>query len=106
MTLARGRLILVPNTLDLGAPEAPPIDQVLPRGVLQTAARLTHWVVEDAKTTRAFLKRVYACVPLTQPLQAIDIRELPRPPKGMRAAPEGTVWRRCLRLHWPAPTSA
>jgi 16S rRNA (cytidine1402-2'-O)-methyltransferase len=87
MSPPRGTLLLVPNTLDLGAPDAPPIDAVLPMGVLQQAARLLHWVAEDAKTTRAFLKRVDDIVPLAQPMQAIDIRELPRPPKGARAAP-------------------
>ncbi|MDP1690467.1 MAG: SAM-dependent methyltransferase [Burkholderiaceae bacterium] len=79
-----GSLILVPNTLDLGAPQAPPIDAVLPAGVLRHAARLAYWIAEDAKTTRAFLKRVNAAVPLARPLQSIDIRELPRPPKGQR----------------------
>lgn len=87
MTAPRGSLLLVPNTLDLGAPDAPSIDGVLAAGVLQQAARLTHWVAEDAKTTRAFLKRVNALVPLALPLQAIDIRELPRPIKGGRTAP-------------------
>lgn len=86
-TAPRGSLLLVPNTLDLGAPDAPSIDSVLAAGVLQQAARLTHWVAEDAKTTRAFLKRVHALVPLALPLQAIDIRELPRPIKGGRTAP-------------------
>lgn len=86
-TALRGSLLLVPNTLDLGAPDAPSIDSVLAAGVLQQAARLTHWVAEDAKTTRAFLKRVHALVPLALPLQAIDIRELPRPIKGGRTAP-------------------
>ena len=81
-----GRLILVPNTLDLGAAQAPAIEAVLPAGVLQHAARLAHWVAEDAKTTRAFLKRVDAVVPLLKPLQEIDIRELPRAPKGPRMA--------------------
>lgn len=85
----RGSLLLVPNTLDLGAPDAPTIDSVLAHGVLQQAARLTHWVAEDAKTTRAFLKRVQALVPLAQPLQAIDIRELPRPAKGGKATAIG-----------------
>ncbi len=83
----RGSLILVPNTLDLGAPEAPPIEAVLAAGVLHQAAQLSHWVAEDAKTTRAFLKRVAAQTPLAHPLQEIDIRELPRPPKGGNAAP-------------------
>jgi len=85
-TAPRGRLLLVPNTLDLGATDAPRIDAVLPASVLQEAARLAHWVAEDAKTTRAFLKRVNTVVALARPLQAIDIRELPRPPKGMRQA--------------------
>lgn len=87
---ATGRLYLVPNTLDFGAPlrpgEPPPeLQQVLPLGVLQTAARLTHWLAENAKTTRAFLKRVDAAVPLAQPLQSLQIQELPRLPKGGQA---------------------
>jgi 16S rRNA (cytidine1402-2'-O)-methyltransferase len=87
MTSPRGSLVLVPNTLDLGAPHAPPIDAILPAGVLRQAARLVHWVAEDAKSTRAFLKRVAAVVPLAAPLQSIEIRELPRPAKGARATP-------------------
>jgi 16S rRNA (cytidine1402-2'-O)-methyltransferase len=39
-------------------------------------------VVENAKTARAFLKRVDRHASLQHALQAIDIRELPRPPKG------------------------
>ena len=89
MSSPRGTLFLVPNTLDLGAPDAAPIDEVLPAGVLRHAARLSHWVAEDAKTTRAFLKRVHALVPLARPLQEIDIRELPRPAKGGQAAAAG-----------------
>ena len=82
-----GSLHLVPNTLDFGtAGVAGAIDDVLPASVLRTAARLTHWVAENAKTTRAFLKRVDAVVPLAQPLQSIEIVELPRPQKGARAA--------------------
>jgi len=85
-TGALGSLYLVPNTLDLGARSGvPPLQQVLPLGVIEIAARLPHWVAENAKTTRAFLKRVDAVVALTQPLQAIDIRELPRQPKGRAA---------------------
>lgn len=78
-----GRLWLVPNTLDLGH-EPGAIEQVLPLEALQCAARLTHWAVEDARSARAFLKRVAAVLPLALPLQAIDIRELPRPQKGAR----------------------
>jgi 16S rRNA (cytidine1402-2'-O)-methyltransferase len=82
-----GVLYLVPNTLDFGAPGAahdlPDLRDVLPLAVIRHAARLGHWVAENAKTTRAFLKRVDAIVPLTQPLQALAIVELPRPRKGV-----------------------
>jgi 16S rRNA (cytidine1402-2'-O)-methyltransferase len=82
----KGRLYLVPNTLDFGVEgEAVDLQQVLPLHVIQTAARLTHWAAESAKTTRAFLKRVDAIVPLAQPLQSLQIIELPRAPKGRAA---------------------
>jgi 16S rRNA (cytidine1402-2'-O)-methyltransferase len=88
MTAVRGALFLVPNTLDFGTPaEAARIDEVLPASVIRTAARLTHWVAENAKTTRAFLKRIDAVVPLPCALQAMSIVELPRPQKGARNAP-------------------
>jgi 16S rRNA (cytidine1402-2'-O)-methyltransferase len=87
MSPPTGRLLLIPNTLDLGTAPGGDLGQVLPAGVLQAASRLSHWVVENAKTTRAFLKRVDALVPLAQPLQALSIVELPRPPKGARTAP-------------------
>ncbi|MBB5204462.1 16S rRNA (cytidine1402-2'-O)-methyltransferase [Inhella inkyongensis] len=81
--MSKGRLYLVPNTLDFGvATELAALDDVLPRHTLHRAAQLTHWVVENAKTARAFLKRVDAVFPLTQPLQALSIQELPRPAKG------------------------
>ena len=80
MSAGRGQLFLVPNTLDFGLPGEPPaVQDVLPAAVLQTAARLAHWVAENAKTTRAFLKRVDAVVPLAQTLQTLSIVELPRP---------------------------
>ena len=85
-----GPLVLVPNTLDLGEAEPADIRDVLPDGVLREAAGLAHWVAEDARTARAFLKRVGAVHPLHQPLQAIDIRELPRPPKGRRTGHPGS----------------
>ena len=84
MTRPNGRLYLVPNTLDFGTPgEFPDLQDALPLGVIRHAARLTHWVAENAKTTRAFLKRVDAVVPLAQPLQSLAIIELPRPRKGV-----------------------
>lgn len=83
---ATGRLLLIPNTLDLGclAPDAPPPDlrEVLPLGAIRAAAGLTHWIVENAKSTRAFLKRVSEVEALAAPLQAMQIAELPRPHKG------------------------
>lgn len=80
-----GRLILVPNTLDLGcvdAADAPDLRDVLPLAAIQTASRLQYWVVENAKAARAFLKRVDAIAPLQQTLQQLHITELPRPVKG------------------------
>ena len=87
---------LVPNTLDLGADAGTPVDDAVPAGVLRRAAALSHWVVEDAKTARAFLKRVGAVCPLAVPLQSIDIREMPRPPKDGRAAPDDAQWHALL----------
>lgn len=85
----QGRLLLIPNTLDFGCvaegPDAPPLPDLrdtLPMGALIAAARLHHWVCENAKTTRAFLKRVDAVTPLAEALQALDIQVLPRPNKG------------------------
>ncbi|MFT3817628.1 MAG: SAM-dependent methyltransferase [Rubrivivax sp.] len=91
-----GRLLLVPNTLDHGG-EAQPIDAVIARGVLQQAAALQHWAVEDARSARAFLKRVNDCVPLATPLQQIDIQELPRPRKGSREGVDPAQWARLLQ---------
>ena len=84
-----GKLFLVPTPLDFGVDTgaAPAnLQQVLPLQVIQVAARLEHWVAENAKTTRAFLKRVNMVVPLAQPLQNLQIAELPRPQKGAKTA--------------------
>jgi 16S rRNA (cytidine1402-2'-O)-methyltransferase len=84
----KGRLLLVPCPLDFGSAEAMvDIRRTLPQGVLEAAAGLQHWVVENARTARAVLKRVGAVVPLAVPLQQLQIVELPRPPKGRQAAP-------------------
>jgi 16S rRNA (cytidine1402-2'-O)-methyltransferase len=92
---ATGRLVLVPNTLDLGAaPE--PIDQVLSAHALRRAAGLQHWVVESAKTARAFLKRVDALVPLAAPLQTLAMQELPRARKGSGSAVDADEWKSLL----------
>lgn len=90
-----GRLLLVPNTLD-HANEPVSIEEALPRGVLLHAARLQHWVVEDARSARAFLKRVDAVVPLAQALQTLDIKELPQPRKGSREPVPEAQWQQLL----------
>ncbi len=81
--MSLGRLYLVPNALDFGI-DGQEIDlrEILPDAVLRRAASITHWAAENAKTTRAFLKRVSALHPLAAPLQEQQIVELPRPPKG------------------------
>ena len=61
------------------------VDQAM--GALQAAAGLRHWVTENAKTTRAFLKRVAEVAPLAVPIQEQDIQVLPRPPKGGQKKP-------------------
>lgn len=75
---AKGRLYLVPTPLDFGCDVQVALDEVLARDVLRTAARLSHWITENAKTTRAFLKRVDAAEPLATPVQAQQLVELPR----------------------------
>lgn len=75
---AKGALYLVPAPLDFGCDVQAPLASVLPEGTLQTAARLTHWICENAKSTRAYLKRIDALHPLAAPLQEQQIAELPR----------------------------
>jgi 16S rRNA (cytidine1402-2'-O)-methyltransferase len=74
----KGTLVLVPNTLDFGSPQPTSLDAHLPLAVMQRAASLTHWVVENAKTARAFLNRVATIAPLAAPLQAMAMTEWPR----------------------------
>ena len=62
-----GRLILIP--VPLGPSQA---TEVLPEPVRDCAKRLTHFVAENAKSTRAFLKSL----PADLPLQQIEIEEL------------------------------
>lgn len=88
MSHSNGSLFLVPNVLDFGASgPLDPVSDVLPMSVLRVASRLTHWIAENAKTTRAFLKRIDEVMPLVQPLQTLSISELPRPRKGPSGLP-------------------
>ncbi len=74
----KGTLYLVPTPLDFGCDTQAPITDVLPQETLRVAAGVTHWITENAKSTRAFLKRVDAHVPLAKTIQENTITELPR----------------------------
>jgi 16S rRNA (cytidine1402-2'-O)-methyltransferase len=73
-----GTLYLVPTPLDFGVSADAPLSDTLPESTLRQAAGLTHWVAENAKSLRAFLKRVDATHRLPCPLQSMSITELPR----------------------------
>ena len=73
-----GRLYLVPAPLDFGCDSTTALEDVMPVGTLRIAAQLNHWICENAKSTRAYLKRVDALVPLSTPVQGQQITELPR----------------------------
>ena len=72
-----GKLYLVPAPLDFGCDAQAPLQDVMPLATLQTAARLPCWICENAKSTRAYLKRIHELHPLTFALQSLQIQELP-----------------------------
>lgn len=74
----KGRLFLVPAPLDFGCDTPAPLYQSMPTGTLQVAASLQHWICENAKTARAYLKRVAEIHPLCVPIQSMQLTELPR----------------------------
>lgn len=76
--MSRGTLYLVPAPLDFGCDTSTPLPDVMPEGTLRVAARLQHWISENARSTRAYLKRVGQTHPLALPLQQLQIQELPR----------------------------
>ncbi len=65
-----GTLYLVPAPLDFGCDSQTALTEVLPEGTLRRAATLTHWISENAKTARAYLKRIDALFPLAAPIQS------------------------------------
>lgn len=73
-----GYLYLVPTPLDFGCSDIASIESMLPMHTLTIAANLSHWITENAKSTRHFLNRVHAVVPLQRPLQDHTITLLPR----------------------------
>ena len=68
--MSTGTLYLIPNTLGDGDEAA--LAYVLPAPVRERAGTLASYIGENAKTTRAFLKRVGT----TRPIQEIEIHEL------------------------------
>ncbi|KVE25318.1 SAM-dependent methyltransferase [Burkholderia singularis] len=68
--MTAGKLYLIPNTLGDG--DAALLAAVLPAAVQTRAASLRYYIGENAKTTRAFLKKIGT----EQPIQEIEIREL------------------------------
>jgi 16S rRNA (cytidine1402-2'-O)-methyltransferase len=62
-----GRLYLIPTPLG-----ATSLDTALPAETQAVARRLTHFIVENAKTARAFLKQIGT----TLPLQQLNLSEL------------------------------
>ena len=77
-TSPKGTLFLVPAPLDFGCATPTPLQTALPMGTLHTAARLSYWVCENAKSARAYLKRVNEVVALTHTIQDMNLVELPR----------------------------
>ena len=75
---SKGILYLVPAPLDFGCAEQSPLQETMPLGTIQVAARLSSWICENAKSTRAYLKRVNELQPLSHALQSLQIQELPR----------------------------
>jgi 16S rRNA (cytidine1402-2'-O)-methyltransferase len=74
----RGRLYLVPAPLDFGCKVQVPLDAALPAATIERAAAITHWICENAKTARAYLKRIGELRPLAAPIQQQQLVELPR----------------------------
>ncbi len=73
-----GVLYLVPAPLDFGCASQTSLLHSMPQGTLQQAAGIQHWICENAKSTRAYLKRIGEIQPLCAPLQMQTLLELPR----------------------------
>ena len=74
----KGLLYLVPAPLDFGCAQSAELQTTMPMGTITVAASLAHWVCENARSARAYLKRVNEIVPLCQPIQMQSLVELPR----------------------------
>jgi 16S rRNA (cytidine1402-2'-O)-methyltransferase len=69
-----GTLFLIPNTLGDDA-RVEQLPWVLPHETIVQAAKLRHWIVEDAKTARAFLKAIDTVSPLICSIQEMQMGE-------------------------------
>jgi len=77
-TARTGALYLVPAPLDFGCAPQATLTQFLPQQTVQIAADIAFWICENAKSTRAYLKRIDAVTPLRVPIQQQTLLELPR----------------------------
>lgn len=78
MATTYGKLYLVPAPLDFGCATQAPLTDALPDATLRSASLITRWICENAKSARAYLKRIDAIHPLAVPVQSQQIQELPR----------------------------
>lgn len=74
MSSKLGTLFLIPNTLGDNTREEQ-LPWVLPPETVAQTAKLKHWIVEDAKTARAFLKAVDSASPLICSIQEMQMSE-------------------------------
>ena len=74
MSSTLGTLFLIPNTLGDDSRVAQ-LPWVLPSETISQTAKLTNWIVEDAKTARAFLKAVDSVSPLACSIQEMHMSE-------------------------------
>ncbi|WP_420475277.1 SAM-dependent methyltransferase [Noviherbaspirillum sp. ST9] len=71
-----GILYLIPNTLGTPGSDELSLDLVIPEEIQAITSRLDYFIAENAKTTRAHLKRIGSRHPLCKPIQEIQISEL------------------------------
>lgn len=95
-----GNLYLVPNTLGSDN-RAAQIHHVVPTENLRLIAKIKYWIVEDAKTSRAFLNAVHEIEPLRHSLQEMVMQEWRGPdrknslslkPEELLPFKQGTMW--------------
>lgn len=83
----KGKLYLIPVPLGTST-----LDEILPLSVQERARGLRHFIAENAKTARAFLKLLGTPIPI----QEIDIQELDKPDKEKPAKPPTQLLRPLL----------